>query len=136
AQQHQFHQMLPGAAVLLVGRLNRPDVVARAAGDRVPAAAALGGFREGPLGQYLAHRIALAAIGATLGVALVRIAVLEEHRPAHQLLDVGFGHHRGHAGGDHDPGDRTGVLDAGDQVIADALHVVLILVGADVRDVG
>ena len=49
--EHALDVMLPGTHVLLVGRLDRPDVVARADHDRIPPAARFRRIGEGALGQ-------------------------------------------------------------------------------------
>ena len=133
--QHLGDQVLPGAAPL-VRRLHRADVVAGTAIDSVPRAVGRRRVGEGPLGHQLAHGIALAAIGRALGVHLVGIAVLVEHRPARHLLQVHLRDHRGHAGGDHHAAHRARAVHAGDDVVAGAAHVVLVVVAADVADVG
>ena len=136
AQQHGLDVVLPGAHVLLVGGKDGPDIVARAAGDGVPAAAGLGGVGEGPLRMELAHGIALAAIRGSLGVGLIGVPVLVKDRTPGDLEDVGLGDHGGDGGGQDHPGDRPRRLDATDDVVADPGDVGLVLVGAHVGDVG
>ena len=102
----------------------------------VPAAARRGGIGEGVLGDDLAHRVALAALGRALRVRLVGFAVLVDDRPAGELVDVGLGDDRGQARRHDDAADRSRRLDAGDDVVARPPDVVGIVVGADVRHVG
>ena len=136
AEQHELDVVLPGALLLLVRRQDGTHVVARAAGDRVPAAALLRRVGEGALSANLAHRVAVAALRRPLRVRLVRIAVLVQDRPAHELVDVRLHDHRRDARRDDDPRHRARLLDARDHVVADVLHVVEGVVVADVGDVG
>ena len=134
--EHLGDQVLPWPAVLLVRGLDGPDVVGRADGDGVPPCRARRrGVGEGPLGDDLADRVALPALGGALRVGLVRVAVLVADGPPDELGDVRLGDHRGDAGRHHDAPDAARSLDAGDDVIARPLHIVRIVVAADVRHV-
>ena len=134
--QHPLDEVLPRTAVLLVRRLDRADVVGRADGDGVPASTAVGGVGERPLGDDLAHRVALAALGRALRVRFVGVAVLVTDRAPDELVDVGLGDHGRHARRDDDAAHGPRLLDAADDVVARALDVLRVVVGADVGDVG
>ncbi len=136
AFDHPGDQVLPRSAGALVGGQDRADVVGRADRHRIPLAVRRGGVGEGVLGDDLAHRVALPALGRALRVGLVGFTVLVDDRPADELGDVGLGDDRGEARRHHDAAHRARRLDAGDDVVARAAHVLGVVVRRDVRDVG
>ena len=84
----------------------------------------------------LAQRVAVTSLRRELRVVLVGRAVLVEHRTTGHLVDVGLGDDCSDAGGDQHPAHGRRAVDAGDDVVARAAHVVGVVVGAHVGDVG
>ena len=125
--------MLPGAKILLMRRQDRPHVIPRTTGNRVPSTTLLSRIGKGSFSQHLAHGITLSAIGLTFRVLLIGIAVFVKHRSAHKFLHIGLGHDRCNTGRHHHSIHRFRLIDAIDNVIANPLHILHVIVGADVR---
>ena len=83
--------------------------------------------------NVLAHRVSVPAFGRALRILFVRMAVLVQNRPPHQLLHVGFGDDGGGARRDDHPVHRARTTNAVNYVIADPADVFVVIVGTYVR---